>query len=153
MGHVRDTFHIDASPDRVWALVTDLSRYSEWQAGLVEVKDSSGSLDHVGSKFTAVVQVMGRRLEATSEVTKVEPGKLIEQRGSVVGGGPAVSTFRIEPVSGGTDMTVELAYELPGGLIGDIADKLFMERAIERQIRHSNENFKALAEAKVGVTA
>jgi coenzyme Q-binding protein COQ10 len=153
MGHVRDTFHIDAPPDRAWGLYTDPSRYSEWQAGLGEVKDISGPLDQVGSKFTAVVRVMGRRLEATSEVTKVEPGKLIEQHGSVVGGGPAVSTFRIEPVSGGTDMTVELDYELPGGLVGDIADKLFMERAIERQIRHSNENFKALAEARVGVSA
>ncbi|MGH2356885.1 MAG: hypothetical protein ACRDGJ_02595 [Candidatus Limnocylindria bacterium] len=50
-------------------------------------------------------------------------------------------------------MTVELDYELPGGLAGDIADKLFMERAIERRIRHSNENLKALAEAKAGVTA
>jgi len=153
MGHVRDTFHIDASPDRVWALSIDPSRYSDWQAGLVEVKDITGPLDHVGSKVTVVFKVMGRRLEGTVEVTKVEPGKLIEERGSIVGGGPAVSTFRIEPVSGGTDMTVELDYELPGGLIGDIADKLFMERAIERQIRHSNENLKALIEAKVGVTA
>jgi uncharacterized membrane protein len=153
MGHVRETLHIDAPPDRVWALGTDPSRYPEWQAGLVEVRDISGPLDRVGSKYTAVYQVMGRRLEGTTEVTKLEPGKLIEERGSIVGGGPAVSTIRIEPLSGGTDMTFELDYELPGGLIGDIANKLFMERAIERQIRHSNENFKALAEAKVGVTA
>jgi uncharacterized membrane protein len=153
MGHARDTYHIDAPPDRVWALYTDLSRYSEWNEGLSEVKDTSGPLDQVGSKFTAVIKVMGRRFEATSEVTKVEPGKLIEQHGSVVGGGPAASSFRVEPVSGGTDVTVELDYQLPGGLIGDVADKLFMERAIERQIRHSNENFKALAEAKVALTA
>jgi len=153
MGHVRDTFHIDAPPDRVWALGTDPSRYAEWQAGLVEVRDISGPLDQVGSKYTAVYKVMGRRLEGTSEVTKVEPGRLIEERGSIIGGGPASTTIRIEPAADGTDMTVELDYDLPGGMIGDIADKLFMERAIERQIRHSNENLKALAEAKAGVTA
>lgn len=40
-------------------------------------------------------------------------------------------------------------YELPGGFFGDIADRLFMERQIERDVKHSNENFKALCEAKV----
>jgi hypothetical protein len=40
-------------------------------------------------------------------------------------------------------------YELPGGFFGGIADKLFMERQIERDIKLSNANFKALCEAKV----
>jgi uncharacterized membrane protein len=42
-----------------------------------------------------------------------------------------------------------MEYELPGGLIGDLANRLFMERALERQMRHSNENLKALCEAQV----
>jgi hypothetical protein len=44
-------------------------------------------------------------------------------------------------------------YELPGGFFGDMADKLFMERAIERDLRHSNQNLKALCEAKAAVHA
>jgi hypothetical protein len=40
-------------------------------------------------------------------------------------------------------------YELPGGFFGGIADKLFMERQIERDIKHSNATFKALCEAEV----
>jgi hypothetical protein len=44
-------------------------------------------------------------------------------------------------------------YELPGGFIGDLAFKLFAERAVERDLRHSNENFKAIVEAEVPVHA
>jgi hypothetical protein len=42
---------------------------------------------------------------------------------------------------------------LPGGFFGGIADKVFIERQIERDIKHSNENFKALCEAKVPASA
>lgn len=44
-------------------------------------------------------------------------------------------------------------YELPAGLFGQLADKLFLEKAMERDLRHSTENFKALVEAKAPVLA
>jgi uncharacterized membrane protein len=50
-------------------------------------------------------------------------------------------------------MSIEVDYELPGGFVGGVADKLFVERAIERDIKHSLENFKAICEADVGVPA
>ena len=32
------------------------------------------------------------------------------------------------------------------GFLGDVADKLFAERAMTRDVHHSGENFKALVE-------
>ena len=46
---------------------------------------------------------------------------------------------------------MEIDYELPAGLLGQIADKLFVERTIERDLRHSIESFKALVEVKTPV--
>jgi uncharacterized membrane protein len=57
--------------------------------------------------------------------------------------------LKLDGAGPGTDISFEMDYELPGGFIGGIAVKLFMERQIERDIKHSNENFKALCEAKV----
>jgi Polyketide cyclase / dehydrase and lipid transport. len=73
----------------------------------------------------------------------------MEVAGTTPGGGKARYTVRNEAAGNGTDGTFEMEYELPGGLIGDLANKLFMERALERQMRHSNENLKALCEAQV----
>jgi hypothetical protein len=42
---------------------------------------------------------------------------------------------------------------LPGGFAGSVADKLFVERAIERDVKHSMENFKAICEAETSIPA
>ena len=42
---------------------------------------------------------------------------------------------------------------LPAGTLDPIADKLFIERAAERDLRHSLENVKALLEAREPVLA
>jgi uncharacterized membrane protein len=153
MGHIRESIHIDAPIDQVWELGAKCERYPEWQTGIVEVKDCTGPIDRVGAKYTIVYKSMGRRLEATFEVTRAEKPRLMEQKGTVPGGGHATSLQTLEPAGGGADLMFTFDYELPGGFVGGMADKLFMERALERDIRHSNENFKALCEAEAKVPA
>jgi uncharacterized membrane protein len=153
MGHIRESIHIDAPIDQVWDLGAKSERYPEWQTGIVEVKNSTGPIDHVGAKYTAVYKSMGRTLEATFEVTRAEKPRLIEQKGTIPGGGHGTSLQTAEPAGGGTDVTFTMDYSLPGGFVGGMADKLYMERALERDIRHSNENFKALCEAEAKVPA
>jgi uncharacterized membrane protein len=153
MGHISESVHVDAPVERVWELAHDCSRLLDWQTGIVEIKDCQGSIDRVGASYTFVYKALGRRLEGHAETTKVDKPRLIEIKLTAPGGGQGTSTARFEPAGGGTDVTFTLDYELPGGFIGDMANKLFMERAIERDIRHGNENLKALCEAKVLVPA
>jgi uncharacterized membrane protein len=53
---------------------------------------------------------------------------------------------------GGTDATVELEYELPMGMFAGVAEKL-LGGSIERDLRHSMENFKALCESTIPATS
>jgi uncharacterized membrane protein len=153
MGHVRHTGHIDSSPEKAFALAIDAMRFPEWNSSVVEVKDISGSLDQVGSSYVSVLKLGGRPLEARWEVSRVEIPRVLEFTGTAPGGGKATGKNRFEPAGGGTDITIEVDYELPGGFVGGIADKLFVERAIERDVKHSVENFKAICEAEVQVPA
>ena len=149
MGHLREQFHVDAPAEAVWDLVTDTQRLVEWQSGLVEVKDSTGKLDRVGAAFSPVFRFAGRKLEGHFEVSRIEKPNLLEFKGTSPGGGKATQTLKLDRAGAGTDVSFEMDYELPGGFFGGIADKLFMERQIERDIKHSNANLKALCEAKV----
>lgn len=153
MGHILQTGHIDASPDRAFALALDAARIPEWNSSVIEVKEVTGSLDQVGSSYVSVLKLGGRRLEGRWEVSRVEAPRLIEFTGTAPGGGRATSNNRFESAGGGTDVTIEIEYELPGGFVGGMADKLFVERAIERDVKHSVENFKAICEAEVQVPA
>jgi uncharacterized protein YndB with AHSA1/START domain len=149
MGHIRENYHIDAPIERVWEIAHDCDRLIEWQTGATEVRGCEGRFDQVGMTYTFVYKAMGRTLDVRFETTKVARPKLLEAKLTAPGGGTGTSSLQLEPADGGTDMTYTFDYDLPGGFVGDLADKLFMERAIERDIRHSNENFKALCEAKV----
>ncbi len=149
MGHVRDKFHVDAPIEAVWELGTNANRFVEWQTNLVDIKDVSGPADRAGTTYTAVYRIAGRKIEGHWEIARAEKPSLLEFKGTAPGGGKAAATNRLERAGTGTDVTFEMDYELPGGVVGDIADKLFMERALERDVKHSNENFKALCEAKI----
>jgi uncharacterized protein YndB with AHSA1/START domain len=153
MGHVRQTGHIDTSPDKAFAIAIDAARIPEWNSSVVQVKDISGSMDQVGSSYVSVLKLGGRPLEGRWEVSRVEAPRLLELTGTAPGGGRATATNRFESAGGGTDVTIEIDYELPGGFFGGMADKLFVERAIERDAKHSVENFKAICEAEVQVPA
>jgi len=153
MGHVQQTGHVDAPPDKAFALAIDATRIPEWNNSVVETKDITGSLDRVGAGYVTVLRLGGRRLEGRWEVSKVEKPRLLELTGTAPGGGRATAINRFEPAGTGTDVTIEVDYELPGGFVGGMADKLFVERAIERDVKHSVENFRAICEAEVRVPA
>ena len=153
MGHVLQSGHIDAPPDKAFAMAIDATRIAEWNSSVVETKEITGSLDRVGSSYVAILKLGGRRLEGRWEVSKVEKPRLLELTGTAPGGGRATATNRFEPAGAGTDVTIEVDYDLPGGFVGGMADKLFVERAIDRDVKHSVENFKEICEAGVRVPA
>ncbi|MGH2393873.1 MAG: SRPBCC family protein [Candidatus Limnocylindria bacterium] len=153
MGHVLQSGHIEAPPDKAFAMAIDATRIAEWNSSVVETRDITGSLDRVGARYIAILKLGGRRLEGHWEVIKVEKPRLLEITGTAPGGGRATATNRFEPAGAGTDVTIEIDYDFPGGFVGGMADKLFVERAIDRDVKHSVENFKEICEAEVRVPA
>jgi uncharacterized membrane protein len=86
-------------------------------------------------------------MEGWAEVVEADPPRLIKLTGTSTQGGKLTTTYRFTPVGSGTDIETLIEYELPG-VFGQIADKLFVQKAIERDVRHSQENFKAFLEAR-----
>jgi len=152
MGHLSESIHIDAPIDHVWDLNADCRRMPEWDVNTIEVKDCPDRIDRVGARYTSVSRVMGRNLTGTSETTKVDKPRLLEQKMALPGGGHATLTVTFTEAGGGTDSTFTVDYQLPGGMFAGVAEKL-LSGSIERDIRHSNENFKALCEATIPVHA
>jgi uncharacterized membrane protein len=146
MAEVQHEFRADSPTDRVWAVAIDANRIPQWQANVVEVRDMTGRLDQVGSRYSSVNRLAGRTIEGAREVTRVEAGRLVEVTCTAPGGGQAVNRVTFTAHAGATDVSIEFQYELPAGFLGQFANRLFVERALRRDIRHSSENFKALCE-------
>jgi len=149
MTDLRMTAHFDVPIEKVFELAKDYKRYPEWNVSYSEVDQVTGPTDMVGTKFHATMKLLGRPIEGWAEVAEVETPRLIKLIGTAKDGGKLTVIDRFTPVGiAGTDVEMQVAYELPAGMLGKVADKLFVEKSIERNLRHSLENFKALVEVK-----
>ncbi len=146
MGHISRSVDVDAPLDLCWAINADASRLTEWNPAILEVRDVSGPLDRVGTTYTGVIKAIRRRFDGRNEVLRVEPMKSVETAGTSVGGAKARVRVEFSRRGNGTRVTVTIDYDLPGGLFGGIAEKLFATRQLEDQLESSNAGFKALAE-------
>ena len=153
MGQITKSIEIDAPLDVCWALNADARRLTEWNPAILEVRDVSGPLDQVGTTYTGVIKAMGRRFDGRNEVVRVVPNTAVETRGTGVGGAKARVTAEFARRPNGTKVTVSIDYELPGGLFGGLAEKLFATRQLEDQLLASNAGFKRVAEADAATAA
>jgi uncharacterized protein YndB with AHSA1/START domain len=149
MGHISRTIHIEATPEQVFDLVTNPTRFREWQVPAAEVKDITGTPGTVGYGWTAASTFAGRRMEAHMSATAIERPRTFQLNST----GSMASTVRgrFEPAAGGTDVTIENEYEMPLGFIGDAANRLFVEKSFAESWDKSLAKLKALIEAEAAV--
>ena len=151
MSHVRNSVHIDAPPDVVWRVGRDAERIPQWNTTAVAVRDVTGPLDQVGTRFTIESRIAGRPLAVMWEIREVEPPRYFVATATTPMGGSARQRVDYEPEDGGTRVTLDMEYELAPGLLGTLLSKAFAERMLQRDVVHSGENFKALVEEEAGV--
>jgi uncharacterized protein YndB with AHSA1/START domain len=149
MGHISRTIHIEATPEQVFDLVTNPTRFREWQVPAAEVKDITGTPGTIGYGWTAASTFAGRTMEGHMRVTAVERPRTFELNST----GSMASTVRgrFDPAAGGTDATIENEYEMPLGFIGDVANRLFIEKSFAESWDKSLAKLKALIEAEAAV--
>jgi hypothetical protein len=146
MSHLGTTFSVAAPPDIVFDLVADPSRAPEWQTMISDMGEISGRPGGVGSSYVGYYRVAGRRLEGRFVVTAAERPNLHQAAGTTRGGWARWTTM-IEAVDGGSQVRVELEYELPGEMIGSLFGKLTGNR-LEQELRKTYDNLRKLAEAE-----
>jgi len=91
---------------------------------------------------------LSRKIEGTQETTKADKPHTYALRLTGAGGARATVEITNKEAGSGTDMTIDIDYRLPTGLFSGIAEKLLGGR-VERDLRHSTDNFKELCEASV----
>ena len=157
MGRSVFTDHIDAPPEKVWEVLSNVYRRPEFEMAVVEVKDLSGPIDKVGTRWTEVRtfplgpsrHIIGsHRAAGEFRVKRVEPGRLLELGWIQGQGGEMIVRHTLEPEGTGTKKIVESEYTLPGGAVGAFLDKLIVNRFLRRHPRESNLRLKAIVESE-----
>jgi uncharacterized membrane protein len=108
--------------DEVAAYVVDHRHDPIWIGGITESELLGDPPIAVGSRVRRVASFLGKRIDYVNEVTRLDPGALLEMR-SVQSPFPMVVTYAFEDTDGGTRASVRVEgdpsalYRLAGPLL------------------------------------
>lgn len=69
---------INATPEDIYAVMTDPSRFGEWMPNFVRVDDLSPGVKGVGQSWREVRKMYGQEAGEVFEVTAAEPPRMVE---------------------------------------------------------------------------
>ena len=142
MGHHRFVVQVDAPPEQVFDLWTDLDRAHEWIEGLTRITDVTGPVTTAGTRYTAWFG----RMRSPSEILQVDPPRLVETRfGSWLLRGVQKATF--ENQGDGTRLTQEF---WTNGIIPAVMARVFAFGSYKGSFRGELESFARIAEREAG---
>ena len=139
---------IAATPDAVWAVLTDLGNYGQWHPAFTSV---TGSLT-VGSTLTIKTDSpsTGNPITLKVKVEKVEPGSELAWASKMAGITTIKRRFLLSPADGGTDLTQAGTYRGLGGSRGPGGRRGALRTVSNLQASYAaiNEAIKQQAEAQ-----
>jgi uncharacterized protein YndB with AHSA1/START domain len=151
--------HIDASPERIWLFVGDVTAWPRWFTEAERVELLSG--DGAGRRQRMFGHARGKATEIDSIVTAYEPPNRLRwhheaervdgRPGSVVFARDATAEVTIQPDGVGSLVTYRLLAE-PGTLLNTFMLRVMAPRPIGRSFETSLERLAALAEGSAGAS-
>jgi len=133
-------------PDRVFAALLDIKSFPEWAVGLggVRALDADGretARIEPGTSLEFVLQAAGLTHTVVSEITVVEPPRLLEWR--YVRGATGLGGWHVEPTGANTvEMTLATDYGVRPAWLNRIAHRPFFRGLTEDLLRRSIRRFE-----------
>jgi polyketide cyclase/dehydrase/lipid transport protein len=106
-----DSIVVSATPDELYAMVSDVTRTGEWSPTCKACWWDEGDGPRVGAKFTGRNVTPERTWETRSEVVVADPGREFAWE---VNGGWVRWGFTFEPTEGGTRLTETWSFTSTG---------------------------------------
>jgi hypothetical protein len=141
-------------PELVWSVLADVPSFPSWVEGLVKVDHDEGPAFGLGSQYTVVWKLGGKKLVATTEITAFTDSRLLVTETRVKNRIVLFDRVSLEPVLGGTELDARSeVHEERGltslftrspGLLGSPEAERVEQRFYERSFRA----FKLLVEAR-----
>ena len=147
MSIVHVQIDINARPERVWETIMDPRRFKDWVTIHRSVHNVSETPSDEGATMDQVMHIRGVTFRVHWTLVAVRPPRYAEWEGR----GPAHSRARIRyELSGSDDGTTVFEYTneftAPGGRLGNVASRMIVGTASEREAHNSLLRLKALLE-------
>jgi carbon monoxide dehydrogenase subunit G len=144
---VHASIEIDAPPQLVWETIMDPSRLGDWVTIHREVSCLSSDPLVPGARMDQVLQIRGVSFKVHWTLADVDPPRMAQW----LGRGPAHSVARIRyelagDGDGPTCFRYTNEFKTPGGVLGNVASRVFVGGLSEREANSSLRALKKLLE-------
>ena len=144
---VEKSIVIRAPLGKVWEMLA-LDRMPVWMDDLRSVEYTS-EVRAPEDKYRVGASAHWVKVEKEEfdvEIIESLENQKITFRTSPVHGVCMIATFAVKPAEAGTEMAYVVDYEMPWSFLGKILGKLFVRRALEKDIEGELENLKSVLE-------
>lgn len=149
MPKVERSAHFNLPPRDVQAYLSTPAHTAEWLVGFSPGDDPlPAEPAGQGTSFKAVFFMAGVSFDVNVTYVEHEEGTydVLQTEGNV----SSTHTWRYEPDGDGTRVTATIDYEVPGSVLGRIADMLVIERLNAKNLEQSLENARTILELESG---
>ena len=145
MARITRSIKINAPLSKVFDYVTNPENWTKYVTGLVDVRNVSGDAPAAGMTFEWTYRMLGINNGGTGKVDDFEKNRKfsMEMEGSF----PIKETFTFQGDNNSTELTFDIQYDVPGKVLGVIADKLLVARLNVKEADAVLNKVKDLCEA------
>lgn len=132
--------HVNATPERVYAVATDLDAAKRWMHGLISIDKTTEGPFAVGTEWDETRKEFGKQATEHFEVTELDPprriGLYVDGKKGSMKKGEYRFTYLFEPHAAGTHVTMSGSIDMPGrfaGIMSKIFGRFFI-KAMQRDL-------------------
>src|SRR5919199_4632718 len=136
---VEESVSIDAGIDRVWEVVYDLPNYKKWMAGITRWDVEGRKRKGLGARYSMRMEVGSAEVGSLIEIVECDEGA--DLAWTSVTGLDQRGRWRLGERETGTDVSLRISYQAPGGILGLISDRV-SSPMVRANLRETLERLK-----------
>jgi len=143
--HISQKIRIERPPADVFKLIGDPARHQSFLAGATTFKPVTAQTQGVGARFRVLMKVGSVEVGGIVEIDRWEDDVVIEW--TTVQGVHQTGRWLLAPTDGGTELTFELDYDIGGGPVGWLVERI-ASRTLARNLWASLLAARRIVEAE-----
>jgi carbon monoxide dehydrogenase subunit G len=144
MNSLSKSIIINAPLGKVWNILADVSRMSEWVDGVKESERTGAVKEGKGLRWREACVLDRQHIEAEQEMTVWEPMKKAVIQSKLPMNGSMTRTHHFQEKPEGVEISVEISWDL--GIAGMLLGEQKVKNILDQSFENTLANWKDLAE-------
>lgn len=126
MANITKKVYIKSTVEKVFSFVTSPDNWTKYVTSLTDVRDLSSPKLEPGTTFVWQYRMLGMNFGGKGHITENIANDRFGMK--MEGGFPITESYTFTPVDGGTELVVQISYEIPGKIMSTISKSAVIEK-------------------------